>query len=95
MPNAQSSDPSPSARGKAERVADHAAIDRLAVELLPALIAKLGATGLGELEVREDGWRVRLRRPAEAPTSGAPASGRARRPSERGGERSEPIRARR
>ena len=46
--------------------ADHAAIDRLASELLPALIAKLGATGLGELEVRQDGWRVRLRRPADA-----------------------------
>ena len=45
--------------------ADHAAIDRLADELLPALIAKLGATGLGELEVREGAWRVRLRRPAD------------------------------
>ena len=50
----------------AERAADHAAIDRLADELLPALIAKLAATGLGELEVREGGWRVRLRRPAAA-----------------------------
>lgn len=48
-----------------ERAADHAAIDRLSEELLPALIAKLGATGLGELEVREGGWRVRLRRPAD------------------------------
>jgi len=46
-----------------DRAADHAAIDRLTDELLPALIAKLGATGLGELEVREGGWRVRLRRP--------------------------------
>ena len=50
-------------RGPAERAADHAAIDRLTDELLPALIAKLGATGLGELEVREGAWRVRLRRP--------------------------------
>lgn len=48
----------------ADRTADHAAIDRLSAELLPALIAKLGATGLGELEVREGNWRVRLRRPA-------------------------------
>jgi biotin carboxyl carrier protein len=48
-----------------ERAADHAAIDRLSDEFLPALIAKLGATGLGELEVREGGWRVRLRRPAD------------------------------
>ena len=46
-------------------MADHAAIDRLADELLPALVAKLGATGLGELEVREGGWRVRLRRPVD------------------------------
>ena len=50
--------------------ADHAAIDRLANELLPALIAKLGATGLGELEVRQDGWRVRLRRPADGVARG-------------------------
>jgi len=65
------------------RAADHAAIDRLAVELLPALIAKLGATGLGELEVRQDGWRVRLRRSAD----GSP--GRERR-STPGAARSQP-----
>jgi biotin carboxyl carrier protein len=53
-------------RDAADRAADHAAIDRLSDELLPALIAKLGATGLGELEVREGDWRVRLRRPATA-----------------------------
>jgi biotin carboxyl carrier protein len=47
-----------------DRATDHAAIDRLTDELLPALIAKLGATGLGELEVRQGAWRVRLRRPA-------------------------------
>ncbi len=45
------------------RPADHAAIERLASGLLPALVTKLGATGLGEIEVREDGWKVRLRRP--------------------------------
>jgi biotin carboxyl carrier protein len=67
-------------RSPAERSADHAAIDRLSTELLPALIAKLGATGLGELEVREGGWRVRLRRPGEASVS--PGS-RERRPGER------------
>jgi biotin carboxyl carrier protein len=67
-------------RSAAERAADHAAIDRLADELLPALIAKLGATGLGELEVREGGWRVRLRRPAEG---AAPAGHRERRSGER------------
>jgi len=52
-------------RPDADRSADHAAIDRLADDLLPALIAKLAATGLGELEVRENGWRVRLRRPLD------------------------------
>ena len=51
-------------RSPDDRAADHAAIDRLADELVPALIAKLGATNLGEIEVREGDWRVRLRRPA-------------------------------
>ena len=45
------------------RQADHAGIARLAEELLPALIAKLSTTDLGELEVREGEWHVRLRRP--------------------------------
>ena len=49
------------------RLDDHAAIDRLADELVPALVAKLGANGLGELEVREGTWRVRLRMPADGP----------------------------
>jgi biotin carboxyl carrier protein len=48
-----------------ERAADHAAIDRLAEELLPALLAKLSATGLGEIEVGEGSWTVRVRRPAD------------------------------
>jgi len=54
------------ARGADGREADHAEIGRLAETLLPALIAKLGSTRLGELEVREGEWRVRLRRPAAA-----------------------------
>lgn len=61
-------------RSAAERSADHAAIDRLSAELLPALIAKLGATGLGELEVREGAWRVRLRRPVDSTATGAAGS---------------------
>jgi biotin carboxyl carrier protein len=69
-----------------ERSADHAAIGRLSDELLPALIVKLGATGLGELEVREGAWRVRLRRPADG---AAPAVSRERRP----GDRERPGRA--
>lgn len=55
----------PGARPNPGGVSDHATIDRLAGEFLPALIAKLGATGLGELEVRQDGWRVRVRRPGD------------------------------
>ena len=70
-----------SGRSAADRAADHAAIDRLGAELLPALIAKLGATGLGELEVREGAWKVRLRRPAGSTT------GRDRKPGERAVER--------
>ncbi|HEX5825444.1 MAG TPA: biotin/lipoyl-containing protein [Candidatus Limnocylindrales bacterium] len=48
-----------------QRAADHAAIDRLADELLPALVAKLAATGLGEIEVGEGSWTVRVRRPSD------------------------------
>ena len=55
----------PIERSAAARSADHAAIAGSIDELLPALIAKLGATGLAELEVREDALRVRLRRPPE------------------------------
>jgi acetyl-CoA carboxylase biotin carboxyl carrier protein len=39
-----------------------ATISRLADQLLPTLIARLDASSLGELEVRRNGWRVRLRR---------------------------------
>jgi acetyl-CoA carboxylase biotin carboxyl carrier protein len=58
-------------RDDAARLADHAQIEGLADDLLPALIAKLGATGLAELEVREGDWRVRLRRSADGSTTGA------------------------
>ena len=43
---------------------NHDAIARLADDLLPALIAKLASSGLGEIEVREGGWKARLRMPA-------------------------------
>ena len=49
-------------RSDAARRADHAGIARLTEDLLPALLAKLGSTNLGELEVREGDWHVRLRR---------------------------------
>jgi acetyl-CoA carboxylase biotin carboxyl carrier protein len=39
------------------------AIARLAADTLPRLIERLTKSDLGELEVREDGWRIRLRRP--------------------------------
>jgi biotin carboxyl carrier protein len=58
-------------REPADRLADHAAIDTLADELIPALIAKLGASGLGEIEVREGDWKVRLRRPADGVAQGS------------------------
>ena len=48
------------------RAADHAAIERLADDLVPALIAKLSASGLGEIEVGEDRWTIRVRRPDDA-----------------------------
>jgi len=58
-----------------DRDADHAGIARLTDELLPALIAKLGTTHLGELEVREGDWHVRLRRPyGTAPGEGRRAT---------------------
>jgi biotin carboxyl carrier protein len=64
VPVARSGDAPPRRRGVAhDRSADHASIARLAERLLPALVAKVTATGLGELEVREGDWRVRVRRP--------------------------------
>ncbi|HET7030868.1 MAG TPA: hypothetical protein VFI34_10185 [Candidatus Limnocylindrales bacterium] len=63
-----------------QRAADHAAIERLADELVPALIAKLSASGLGEIEIGEDRWTVRVRRPADgAPSHNRRASDRASR----------------
>jgi len=53
----------------------HRMIARLADEMLPVLIARLGQSSLGELEVRENGWRVRLRRPT--PLNGAAPAGEA------------------
>jgi biotin carboxyl carrier protein len=69
----------PDARREAKpdaRAADHAEIERLSTELLPALVAKLAATGLGEIEVREGDWKVRLRRPGDGPSHGRRATDR-------------------
>ena len=53
----------PRDRTAAERQADHEGLARLSEALVPALVAKLNASALAELEVREGDWRVRLRRP--------------------------------
>jgi biotin carboxyl carrier protein len=50
-------------RSPAQRQADHASLARLSETLVPALVAKLTGTGLGELEVREGDWKIRVRRP--------------------------------
>jgi acetyl-CoA carboxylase biotin carboxyl carrier protein len=52
----------PSDRTAAERQADHDGLARLSESLVPALVQKLNASALGELEVREGEWRIRLRR---------------------------------
>jgi acetyl-CoA carboxylase biotin carboxyl carrier protein len=62
-----------------DRRRDHAAIDRLADDLLPRLIGRLGSSGLGEIEVRENGWRVRLRRPVAVARAAEPRGDRAER----------------
>lgn len=62
-------------RTPAQRAADHAAIAELSDALLPALVARLATSGLGELEVREGDWKIRLRRPPQA-AAGSRRSGR-------------------
>lgn len=51
------------------------ALDQLADEILPALIARLDTSDLGELEVRHGGWRVRLRRDLTPVTTSPAGSG--------------------
>jgi acetyl-CoA carboxylase biotin carboxyl carrier protein len=68
--------PEPPDRTPEQRAADHASLASLAEALVPALVAKLNASGLGELEVREGDWHIRVRRPAGA----GPATSAARRP---------------
>ncbi|MDQ1323496.1 MAG: Lipoyl-binding protein, partial [Chloroflexota bacterium] len=65
----------PSERTAAERQADHAGLARLSETLVTALVQKLNGSGLGELEVREGDWKIRLRRP-----TGAAAATRRERP---------------
>ncbi len=51
-------------RPGAARAADHAELARLADTLVPALVAKLTSSGLGEVEIHEGTWKVRVRRNA-------------------------------
>jgi len=50
-------------------------LDGLTEDVLPALIARLRASRLGELEVRTADWRVRLRRDLRPTRRADPASG--------------------
>src|SRR4051794_10416797 len=68
----------PGDRTPAQRQADHASLARLSETLVPALVAKLTGTGLGEVEVREGDWRIRVRRPLGA--SAATPARRSERP---------------
>jgi acetyl-CoA carboxylase biotin carboxyl carrier protein len=67
-------------------------IAQLTTEMLPTLIARLGQSNLAELEVRENGWRVRLRRPQ--PLNGAEATGDEPRPTRRAEPGAAPRQAR-
>ena len=53
---------------------EQATIARLAEEVVPTLIERLSKSDLGELEVRQDGWRVRLRRGSDGSASNAHAA---------------------
>jgi len=74
-------DAHPGARAKGQQPPNgRKAIARVSEEVLPALIARLSASELGELEVAEGKWRVRLRRDATAPSNGIHATPRAAKP---------------
>jgi acetyl-CoA carboxylase biotin carboxyl carrier protein len=65
-------------RTPAQRTADHASLARLSETRVPARVAKLTGTGLGEVEVREGDWKIRVRRPVTG--GAAPAPRRSERP---------------
>jgi acetyl-CoA carboxylase biotin carboxyl carrier protein len=58
----------------ADNTDERATIARLADEVVPALIERLAGSDLGELEVRQDGWRVRLRRAISGDTNAGSAA---------------------
>lgn len=54
---------------------ERATIARLADDVVPTLMERLARSDLGEIEVRQEGWRVRLRRGSgDAPASAGHAS---------------------
>ncbi|MGZ6297543.1 MAG: acetyl-CoA carboxylase biotin carboxyl carrier protein [Candidatus Limnocylindrales bacterium] len=60
---ARREDPGPEG-GPTERASlDAVAMGRLTEAVLPSLVARFEASGLGELEVRRGEWRIRLRKP--------------------------------
>lgn len=60
--------------GTGEGLDDAMGVESLTSEVLPALIARLRAGRLGELEVRTADWRVRLRRDPAARLRGSGVS---------------------
>jgi acetyl-CoA carboxylase biotin carboxyl carrier protein len=83
--------PPSDADSRASDADSRATIARLTVDTLPRLIERLTKSQLGELEVRENGWRIRLRRPlygnATAP-SPHPEPGQRPRAAQTGGQSS-------
>ncbi|MEO6351358.1 MAG: biotin/lipoyl-containing protein [Candidatus Limnocylindrales bacterium] len=68
MPN-KSDNEQPKSGGEMSDAESRAVIARLTTDTLPRLIERLSRSQLGELEVREDGWRIRLRRPMAVGTT--------------------------
>ena len=63
------------AGGVADGSGNIAELARVADELLPPLVARLGVSDLGEIEVRQGTWRVRIRRAvSDPPPQPAPAA---------------------
>jgi acetyl-CoA carboxylase biotin carboxyl carrier protein len=60
-------------RAEGTPAGDLAELARVADELLPPLVARLSVSDLGEIEVRQGTWRVRIRRTTGPVEAAAPA----------------------